>query len=110
MGDWEVSSSDTGTRGVLSNHKLPSAIPFGEPGSEKVLLNVDSLWSGGPFEAEVSSVPCAYLHPTCPNADAAPQNYTGGNPADAIYSALPEIRDTIFQDGTGSKTLWQRPY
>lgn len=29
------------------------ALPFGEPGAEKVNLNVDSLWSGGPFAASV---------------------------------------------------------
>lgn len=31
------------------------AMPFGNPGSEKVVLNIDSLWSGGPFENAVSS-------------------------------------------------------
>lgn len=25
-------------------------MPFGEAGGEKLNLNVDSLWSGGPFE------------------------------------------------------------
>ena len=33
------------------------AIPFGAPGAEKVNLNVDSLWSGGPFEVEVRKFP-----------------------------------------------------
>lgn len=28
---------------------------FGNPGSEKIILNVDSLWSGGPFENSVST-------------------------------------------------------
>lgn len=28
-------------------------MPFGGPGNEKLILNVDSLWSGGPFEATV---------------------------------------------------------
>jgi hypothetical protein len=27
---------------------------FGSPGAEKVVINVDSLWSGGPFESTVS--------------------------------------------------------
>lgn len=30
------------------------AISFGPPGAEKLALNVDSLWSGGPFENSVS--------------------------------------------------------
>ena len=35
-------------------------MPFGAPGNEKVILNVDSLWSGGPFGAAVrSSAPIA---------------------------------------------------
>jgi alpha-L-fucosidase 2 len=30
-----------------------AALPFGEPGQEKISLNVDTLWSGGPFETSV---------------------------------------------------------
>ncbi|KAJ5016346.1 Alpha-fucosidase A [Colletotrichum sp. SAR 10_99] len=63
----------------VGNGKL-GAIPFGPPGSEKVNLNVDSLWAGGPFGAS---------------------NYTGGNPTEPRYEALPEIRATIFENGTG---------
>jgi len=29
------------------------AMPFGAPGFDKVNLNVDSLWSGGPFQSDV---------------------------------------------------------
>jgi hypothetical protein len=32
---------------------LGIAIPFGQPGQEKINLNIDSLWSGGPFESSV---------------------------------------------------------
>lgn len=28
---------------------------FGEPEAEKIVLNIDSLWSGGPFQISVSS-------------------------------------------------------
>ncbi|KAF4878140.1 Alpha-fucosidase A [Colletotrichum siamense] len=63
----------------VGNGKL-GAIPFGPPGSEKVNLNIDSLWAGGPFGAS---------------------NYTGGNPMEPKYEALPEIRATIFENGTG---------
>ncbi|KAI0397029.1 glycoside hydrolase family 95 protein [Xylariaceae sp. FL0594] len=63
----------------VGNGKL-GVIPFGEPGLEKWNINVDSLWSGGPFESS---------------------DYTGGNPADPKYSALPEIRAAIFKNGTG---------
>ncbi|KAF6786806.1 glycoside hydrolase family 95 protein [Colletotrichum sojae] len=63
----------------VGNGKL-GAIPFGPPGSEKVNLNIDSLWAGGPFEVS---------------------NYTGGNPTEPKYEALPEIRSTIFENGTG---------
>ncbi|KAI1822996.1 Six-hairpin glycosidase-like protein [Xylaria intraflava] len=65
----------------IGNGKL-GVISFGPPAAEKLNLNVDSLWSGGPFQ----------------NA-----NYTGGNPdpSDPKYPALPEIRAKIFQNGTG---------
>ncbi|KAL4861027.1 alpha-fucosidase A [Aspergillus spectabilis] len=64
---------------LIGNGKL-GAIPFGPPGAEKINLNVDSLWSGGPFEVK---------------------NYSGGNPSSPRYDALPEIRERIFQNGTG---------
>ncbi|KAL4977124.1 alpha-fucosidase A [Aspergillus desertorum] len=64
---------------LIGNGKL-GVIPFGSPGAEKLNLNVDSLWSGGPFEVE---------------------NYTGGNPSSPLYDALPGIRKTIFENGTG---------
>ncbi|KAI1361047.1 Six-hairpin glycosidase-like protein [Xylaria arbuscula] len=63
----------------VGNGKL-GIISFGDPASEKLSLNVDSLWSGGPFENS---------------------GYSGGNPAEPKYAALPEIRATIFQNGTG---------
>ncbi|KAI0805624.1 Six-hairpin glycosidase-like protein [Xylaria sp. FL0064] len=63
----------------VGNGKL-GVISFGPLASEKLSLNVDSLWSGGPFENS---------------------SYTGGNPAQPKYPALPEIRATIFKNGTG---------
>ncbi|KAI2633957.1 glycoside hydrolase family 95 protein [Xylaria nigripes] len=63
----------------VGNGKL-GVISFGPPAAEKLNLNVDSLWSGGPFENT---------------------SYTGGNPAEPKYTALPDIRATIFQNGTG---------
>ncbi|KAI1421283.1 Six-hairpin glycosidase-like protein [Xylaria sp. FL1777] len=63
----------------VGNGKL-GVISFGPPASEKLSLNVDSLWSGGPFENS---------------------SYDGGNPAEPKYLALPEIRASIFQNGTG---------
>lgn len=32
------------------------AIPFGPPGAETLVLNLDSLWYGGPFEFSVNAV------------------------------------------------------
>lgn len=29
-------------------------MPFGEAGTEKINLNYDDLWSGGPFQVDVS--------------------------------------------------------
>jgi hypothetical protein len=29
-------------------------MPFGEAGTEKINLNYDDLWSGGPFQVNVS--------------------------------------------------------
>jgi alpha-L-fucosidase 2 len=47
------------------------------------VLNIDSLWSGGPFQSE---------------------DYNGGNPDEPKYDALPDIRAEIFSNGTGSKS------
>ncbi|KAI1150374.1 Six-hairpin glycosidase-like protein [Nemania diffusa] len=66
----------------IGNGKL-GVISFGTPASEKLSLNVDSLWSGGPFENS---------------------SYAGGNPVAPKYPALPEIRANIFQNGTGDLT------
>ncbi|KAF7872045.1 uncharacterized protein EAF02_009150 [Botrytis sinoallii] len=66
----------------IGNGQL-AALPFGTPGSEKLNLNRDSLWNGGPFE------------------DA---NYIGGNPNSSVSSSLSGIRDFIFQNGTGNVT------
>ncbi|KAF2709441.1 glycoside hydrolase family 95 protein [Pleomassaria siparia CBS 279.74] len=67
---------------LLGNGKL-GAMPFGAPGEEKIVLNIDSLWAGGPFSAN---------------------NYTGGNPTDERYPHLPKIREWIFQNTTGNVT------
>ncbi|KAF2825648.1 glycoside hydrolase family 95 protein-like protein [Ophiobolus disseminans] len=66
----------------LGNGRL-GAMPFGPAGSETLNINVDSLWSGGPFEIA---------------------NYTGGNPTEAVSPALTGIRDWIFTNGTGNVT------
>jgi alpha-L-fucosidase 2 len=65
---------------LLGNGKL-GVIPFGPPGTESLVLNLDSLWSGGPFENS---------------------SYTGGNPPEPVHQYLPGIRDWIFQNGTGN--------
>ncbi|KAI8932980.1 hypothetical protein NX059_010448 [Plenodomus lindquistii] len=64
----------------LGNGRL-GAMPYGPAGQETINLNLDSLWSGGPFD----------------NA-----NYTGGNPTSPVAQALPGIRDLIFTNGTGN--------
>ncbi|KAH6857474.1 glycoside hydrolase family 95 protein-like protein [Alternaria rosae] len=66
----------------LGNGRL-GAMPIGPPGAETLTLNLDTLWSGGPFNAS---------------------NYTGGNPKSSIAAALPSIRDWIFTNGTGNVT------
>ncbi|KAG9585344.1 glycoside hydrolase family 95 protein, partial [Aureobasidium melanogenum] len=66
----------------VGNGRL-AALPFGDPGHEKLSLNVDSLWSGGSFENS---------------------SYNGGNPRSSVLSTLPEIRDWIFKNGTGNVT------
>ncbi|CAG2006580.1 unnamed protein product [Fusarium graminearum] len=63
----------------VGNGKL-GAIHFGPPGREKINLNVDSLWSGGPFEVD---------------------GYTGGNPSSPKFQYLQAIRDRIFTNATG---------
>ncbi|OJD29787.1 glycoside hydrolase family 95 protein [Diplodia corticola] len=64
----------------VGNGKL-GALPFSDGGVEKLSLNVDSLWSGGPFEAS---------------------NYTGGNPTTARFVHLAGIQDWVWQNGTGN--------
>ncbi|KAF2665114.1 glycoside hydrolase family 95 protein-like protein [Microthyrium microscopicum] len=64
----------------VGNGRL-GALPFGQPGQEKLNLNLDSLWSGGPFESA---------------------KYNGGNPSEVAAASLAGIRDNIFRDGTGS--------
>lgn len=65
----------------LGNGRL-GALHHGAPLAETLTLNVDSLWSGGPFEVS---------------------NYTGGNPEAAVPgSSLDGIREFIFENGTGA--------
>ncbi|KAI5204155.1 glycoside hydrolase family 95 protein [Aureobasidium subglaciale] len=66
----------------IGNGQL-AALPYGNPGHEKLSLNVDSLWSGGLFENS---------------------SYNGGIPDESVASALPGIRNWIFQNGTGNVT------
>ncbi|KAF2634401.1 alpha-fucosidase [Massarina eburnea CBS 473.64] len=64
----------------LGNGRL-GALPYGPPGAESLSLNIDSLWSGGPFEKE---------------------GYTGGNPTTPVSEEERKgIRSTIFENGTG---------
>lgn len=75
------------------------AMPFGSPGNEKIVLNVDSLWAGGPFGATVRHL--IWRKNRYPEANGK-QNYTGGNPSEEKYTYLSGIRDWIFQNTTGS--------
>ncbi|EDU43196.1 hypothetical protein PtrSN002B_009456 [Pyrenophora tritici-repentis] len=81
---WSTSPADARdiyrTTYPLGNGRL-GAMPVGPPAAETLTLNLDSLWSGGPFNIS---------------------NYTGGNPHTLIASALPGIRDWIFTNGTGN--------
>lgn len=64
----------------IGNGRL-GALHHGAPLAEILTLNVDSLWSGGPFEVS---------------------NYTGGNPNASVAGSLGGIRDLIFENGTGN--------
>ncbi|EFQ94998.1 hypothetical protein PTT_07143, partial [Pyrenophora teres f. teres 0-1] len=81
---WSTSPADARdiyrTTYPLGNGRL-GAMPVGPAAAETLTLNLDSLWSGGPFNIS---------------------NYTGGNPHTSIASALPGIRDWIFINGTGN--------
>ncbi|OOO13321.1 hypothetical protein OAory_01010700 [Aspergillus oryzae] len=65
---------------TLGNGKL-GVMPFGEPGAEKLNLNHDELWEGGPFEVN---------------------GYRGGNPNSSMTEILSEVRDEIWKKGTGN--------
>ena len=83
---WLWSSTPASTTDVeqqafpLGNGRL-GFMPAGEPGAESINLNLDSLWTGGPFE----------------NA-----TYSGGNPSSDRSHFLPGIRKEIFRNGTGN--------
>lgn len=64
----------------LGNGRL-GFMPAGNPGSEFITINLDSLWTGGPFE----------------NA-----SYSGGNPPDDRSHFLTGIREQIFRNGEGN--------
>lgn len=66
----------------IGNGRL-AALPFGNPGSEKLSLNRDTLWTGGPFENS---------------------SYNGGNPRTSVSQYLLGIREWIWQNGTGNVT------
>ncbi|RYN44189.1 Alpha-fucosidase A [Alternaria arborescens] len=66
----------------IGNGRL-GAMPIGPPGTEILTLNLDTLWSGGPFSAS---------------------NYSGGNPNSSVAESLPGIREWIFTNGTGNVT------
>jgi alpha-L-fucosidase 2 len=63
-----------------------AALPFGVPGREKWSFNLDSLWTGGPFENS---------------------GYRGGNPIEPKYQYLPGIRDWIWNNEAGNATALQ---
>ena len=89
------SSTPAGNASDIIRHAYPigngrlAALAFGEAGSEKLSLNRDSLWSGGPF---------------------ANKSYNGGNPAEERYSHLPGIRDWIWRNGTGNVSELQTDF
>lgn len=64
----------------IGNGRL-AALPFGPPGHDKLSLNRDNLWTGGPFENS---------------------SYNGGNPPSPVNQYLPGIREWIWQKGTGN--------
>lgn len=90
---WLWSSSPASTSDIerqaypLGNGRL-GLLPAGEPGSERININLDSLWTGGPFE----------------NA-----SYSGGNPAEDRSHFLPGIREYIFQNGEGNVSALLSP-
>jgi hypothetical protein len=61
-------------------------------------LNVDTLWSGGPFETSVR-----YLPGLVWKLLTELETYNGGNPSVDKSKSLGNIRNAIFRSGTGSK-------
>jgi alpha-L-fucosidase 2 len=50
------SSSDVLKEAYPVGNGRMGAMSFGPPGAESIVLNIDSLWSGGPFESSVSTL------------------------------------------------------
>lgn len=83
-------------------------MPLGLVGEDIVVLNEHSLWSGGPFQSPVSDSAIFYLWLLCPaNLIYLTQDYIGGNPPGPVYTALPGIRDTIWQTQINNGTQQQ---
>lgn len=62
---WSTSPANTSdvirTALPIGNGRL-GAMPIGPPWAETLTLNLDTLWSGGPFEASVSIVLPAWVY------------------------------------------------
>ncbi|PQE28907.1 Alpha-fucosidase A protein [Rutstroemia sp. NJR-2017a BBW] len=74
-----------------------TSMPFGSPGADQVNLNIDSLWSGGPFENSVSKS-AVYLRVVLNSLRAIP----GGTP--------PEIYHIISLESESSFSRMEQEY
>lgn len=80
------------------------AMPLGGVGSDYVNLNIDSLWSGGPFENLVRQTKTpSYLRKRHRIVSNNIQNYDGGNPQGSIVPLVQALQQTIFAQGWGGK-------
>ncbi|ETS78374.1 hypothetical protein PFICI_10436 [Pestalotiopsis fici W106-1] len=66
----------------VGNGRL-GAMPFGQPGQEMLNLNIDTLWSGGPFQLST---------------------YNGGNPNTSMIDVLAEVRAETWSTGITNDT------
>ncbi|KAJ5157178.1 Six-hairpin glycosidase-like protein [Penicillium canariense] len=79
-----AASWDTTNEAFLVGNGKLGAMPFAAAGTEKLNLNYDDLWSGGPFQVE---------------------EYRGGNPNASLVGILRNIRSEIWQTGIGNDSL-----
>ncbi|KAG8886788.1 hypothetical protein FRB98_000970 [Tulasnella sp. 332] len=96
---------------VAGNGPLGIAVSS-NPANDEVVLNLDTLWQGGPFSPYVRGMDFFSQQQTLlNNINVTQNNYTGGNPTEPLDpSILKGIRKEIMTNGNASVAALQTGY